>query len=93
MAIPHGVPFVDPCVMVITRAAIDLVPAETARAHDVVPISLAGEWLTVAVTDPFDFELLDKLRFLCGMPIEVVVADVDRIRAAVRWYYGAGAGV
>jgi type IV pilus assembly protein PilB len=75
----------------MTREALcqlELLPAALARADNVAPISLCGGTLTVAVEDPIDFELIDKLRYYCGMPIDVVAADADRLRAVVRWLYG-----
>jgi type IV pilus assembly protein PilB len=83
-----GVPFIDPCVVVIPRVAVESLPAATDRRHNVAPISLSGGVLMVAVEDPLDFELLDKLRVQCGMPVDTVTADPDRIRAVVRWHYG-----
>ncbi len=65
-----------------------ITPGRTARGDNVAPISLCGGTLTVAVEDPLDFELIDKLRYHCAMPIDVVAADADRIRAVVRWIYG-----
>lgn len=84
----HGVPFIDPCVRVIPRAAIEMLPAELAWQHNVAPLAVSGRTLTVAVENPFDFELIDKLRFCCEMPIHVVMADQDRIAAVVSWHYG-----
>jgi type IV pilus assembly protein PilB len=84
----QGVPFIDPCVLVIPCAAVASLPAALARGDNVAPISLCGGTLTVAVEDPLDFELIDKLRYHCAMPIEVVAADASRIKAAVHWFYG-----
>jgi type IV pilus assembly protein PilB len=84
----YGVPYIDPCVLVIARGAVDSLPAALAREHNVAPIALSGGVLRVAVEDPLDFELVDKLRFHCRMPVDVVAADPDRIRAIVRWHYG-----
>ena len=88
METPHGVPFIDPCTAVIPRSAVESLPAELARSANVAPISISGGTLTVAIEDPLDFELVDKLRFACRMPIEVVAADPDRIQAVVNWHYG-----
>jgi type IV pilus assembly protein PilB len=88
METKYGFPFIDPCVMVIPRGAVESLPAELARGANVAPIALTGGTLTVAVENPLDFELLDKLRYYCAMPIEVVAADADRIRAVVIWHYG-----
>ena len=79
---------VDPCATVIRPEAVDSLPATMARRYNVVPIAFSGGQLKVAVEDPLDFELVDKLRFYCGMPIEVVIAAPDRIRAAVLTHYG-----
>jgi hypothetical protein len=57
--------------MVIPRGAVETLPAELARGHNVVPVSLSGRVLTVPVEDPLDFELLDSLRFRGGMPVSV----------------------
>jgi type IV pilus assembly protein PilB len=84
----YGVQFIDPSVMVIPRAAVECLPAALARGDNVAPISLCGGTLTVAVEDPLNFGLIDKLRYHCAMPIEAVAADADRIRAVVRWIYG-----
>lgn len=84
----YGVPFVDPCLIVVSQAAIDSLPADVARADNVAPVGITGNVLIVAVADPLDFDLLDKLRFYCRMPIELVAADADRIRMAVKWHYG-----
>jgi hypothetical protein len=84
----YGVRFIDPSVMVISRAAVECLPAELARRDNVAPIALVGGTLTVAMEHPLDCELIDKLRYHCAMPIEVVAADADRIKSVVRWIYG-----
>jgi type IV pilus assembly protein PilB len=83
-----GVPFIDPCVCVISRAAVEALPSDVALRHNVAPISLNGSALTVAVENPLDFELLDRLRYRSGMSINIVTADKERIAAVVRWHYG-----
>ena len=52
-----------------------------------MPVALAGRVLTVAVERPLDFELFDKLRFLCNLEIEPVVASATAIRCAVARHY------
>lgn len=85
---PYGFPSIDPCRIVVSRAAIESLPPDVARGDNVVPVAITGGVLTVAVADPLDCNLLDKLRFCCRMPVDVVAADADRIRTAVRWHYG-----
>ena len=83
-----GFPFIDPCILVIPRGAVESLPADLARSRNVAPIALSGGVLRVAIEDPLNFELIDELRFRCGMPIDIVIADPARISAVVRWHYG-----
>jgi type IV pilus assembly protein PilB len=80
--------WVDPSVMAIATCAVAAVPATLARDENVMPMALAGRVLTVAITDPLDFELIDKLRFFCNLEIEIVLASPCAIRCAVARQYG-----
>ncbi|MGH7134531.1 MAG: hypothetical protein ACREHD_02260 [Pirellulales bacterium] len=83
---------VDPSVMAISPAAIGAMPATVARHENVVPVSLVGGILTIAVEDTTDSELLEKLRFICNRQIEPVAASPNAIRCAVTRYYGHDVG-
>ena len=85
------VPAVD-----LTRIEFDadvaaLIPAATARKHQVVPLSRSGATLTVAVTDPGNVVALDDIKFLTGCNVEPRVAAETAVAAAVRKLYGAAA--
>ena len=71
---------------------VDLIPAATARKHQVVPLSRSGATLTVAVTDPGNVVALDDIKFLTGCNVEPQVAAESAVAAAVRKLYGAAAG-
>jgi hypothetical protein len=43
--------------------------------------------VTVAIEDPLNFELIDKLRFILGKEVEVYRAKRDAIRRAVFRHY------
>ena len=74
--------------MAISSYAVAALPAALAREENVMPVALAGRMLTVAVDDPMNFELIDKLRFICNLQVELVAADANAIRCAVTRYYG-----
>jgi len=82
----HG--WVNPSVMAIPSDAVAAMPAALARDENVMPVALAGRVLTVAVEDTLDFELIDKLRFISNLQIDLVVASANAIRCAVARYYG-----
>jgi hypothetical protein len=74
--------------MAIPSYAIAATPAALAREENVIPVALAGRVVTVAVEGPMDFELIDKLRFICNLQVEPVAASTNAIRCAVARYYG-----
>jgi type IV pilus assembly protein PilB len=68
----------------LDQAAVDAVPAETAQAYQVVPISFEqkGRKIEVALKDPNNFRAIDDLRLLMGFTVTAYVADpadVDRL--------------
>jgi type IV pilus assembly protein PilB len=84
----NGHHWVDPNLMAIPIYAVAAMPAALAREENVIPVALAGRMLTVAVADPMDFELIDKLRFVCNLQVETVTASANAIRCAVARSYG-----
>ena len=59
----------------IDAAVIKLVPAETARKYQIVPLSRAGATLTIAMTDPTNVFAMDDVKFMTGYNVEPVVAS------------------
>lgn len=70
-------------------AALELVPASFAQEHQVFPVAWEAGTLRVAVSNPFDWQLLGDLKALTGVTVEVVVATPEAIRQAIdRFYVG-----
>ncbi len=70
------------------KAALARIDAATARAQGVLPLSLKGRLLTVAVADPLETELIDDLSFRSGCHVEAVVATLSALAQAVSTHYG-----
>lgn len=85
-----GLRFVDPCLVGISPAVVGSVPGELARSENIMPVGSTCDALEVAMEDPLNFELIDRLRFCLGREIDVVLATGEAIRCAVLRYYGAG---
>lgn len=67
-----------------------VISASDARKYGVVPLVQDGDTLTVAVTDPMDFGVLDTLRFLLKCNVEGVIAPkADILRAQDILYPGS----
>ena len=88
----YGVPSIALTAFEIDPAIIKLVPVETARKYQVVPLSRAGATLTVAITDPANVFAMDDIRFMTGYHVEPVVASEIAVIEAITKYYGEAAG-
>ena len=71
----YGVPSIALTQFDIDPAVVKLVPAETARKYQIVPLSRAGATLTIAMTDPTNVFAMDDIKFMTGYNVEPVVAS------------------
>ncbi len=71
----------------------DIVPAEIARRYRVVPLYNVDDNVTVAISDPLDFDTLDSLRYLLKCNVEGVVATSTEIKVILDKYYAGEAAV
>ncbi len=75
----------------VDAAVAELVPRSFCEKQLVVPLKLDGHRLMLAVADPLDSGLVDDIRFVSGLEVQPVMADIAAIRAKVVELYG-GAG-
>ena len=68
--------------------ALSLIDGNSAHAYGVLPLRIEGKTLVVAIGDPLNTALLEDLRFTTGIDVRAVVADGERIKAAVQEHYG-----
>ncbi|MEQ1823749.1 MAG: ATPase, T2SS/T4P/T4SS family [Fimbriimonadaceae bacterium] len=65
-------------------SALDLVDGDYALKHQVLPIKLDGEVLTVAVGGIDSLQAADDLGIILGRPIRTVLADPSQIRDKIE---------
>jgi len=70
-----------------TKAAIDLVPAEFARAHHCIPLWLEDDLLTVGVANPLDMSVEEELFALSGRRIRRVVVLDSSVKFLLQRLY------
>ncbi|MBN2292427.1 MAG: Flp pilus assembly complex ATPase component TadA [Pirellulales bacterium] len=92
MAQQHGLNYVNLSEVVIPPAIVELVPESVARENAILPLTENEGELTVIVSDPLDFEVFEKLRFILNRQIEIALAPRDSILEAVNRYYGQTVG-
>lgn len=72
----------------IPKAALAVVPANTARMYRCLPVSLEGNTLRVAFEDPLDPAKVDELGFVAKKDIQLVLANPADISAGIDQNYG-----
>ena len=87
----YGVPSIALNQFEIDPAVIKLVPGETARKYQIVPLSRAGATLTIAMTDPTNVFAMDDVKFMTGYNVEPVVASETAVLESIDKYYPGGA--
>jgi len=84
-----GMAFVDLKEGDITEEARAAVPAETALAYQVVPVSYdpRTKALKIALKSAQNFRAVDDLRLLMGFKVEAVVAEEAQVDALIQKFY------
>jgi chromosomal replication initiator protein DnaA len=59
----------------IRKEALDLIPYEMSREHRVLPVDKLSSMLTVAMVDPFDGAVLEKIRERTGLRVKPVLCN------------------
>ncbi len=83
----YHLPSVDLTSVEVDERAVAMVPADFASKHALLPIKRSGRTLTVALADPSDPTLVDVLKFITRLDIELMVAGEVSVRALIEKHY------
>ena len=84
----YGVPAINLSYFEIDPAVVKLIPFETARRYQILPLSRVGASLTIAMVDPTNVFAMDDIKFMTGFNIEPVVASESSIVEGIDKAYG-----
>src|SRR5467141_406559 len=84
----YGVPSINLAQFKIDPTIVKLVPTDTARKYQIIPLSRSGSTLTIAMTDPTNVFAMDDIKFMTGFNVEPVVASETAIAEAISKFYG-----
>lgn len=84
----HSLQFIDLAEVTIPNAVIELVPESVARENVVLPMSQDNGTLKIIMSDPGDFDTLQKLQFILNKDIQPVLAAREQIIEAINRHYG-----
>jgi len=83
----YGVPAINLEYFEIDSSVVKLVPEETAKRYQILPLSRVGASLTIAMVDPTNVFAMDDIKFMTGYNIEPVVASESAILDAIQKAY------
>ena len=74
--------------MQIPNSVIEMITESMARENIVIATGMEGDSVVIAMHNPNNIEVLDKLRFVLKRDIKVVMAAVESIQGAINRHYG-----
>jgi type IV pilus assembly protein PilB len=84
-----GYPYIDLDQFEVYPDVINLIPADVAKKYIIMPIHRIRSFLTLAMVDPTDLEVIEDIRFRTGLSIQPVIASESGVMNAINKYYGA----
>src|SRR5438132_2069427 len=84
----HGLQFVDLAELTIPPSVIELVPESVARENIVLPMAQENGALKIIMSDPTDFDTVQKLTFILNKDVQQVLAPREQIIEAINRHYG-----
>jgi type IV pilus assembly protein PilB len=88
-----GYPYIDLDQFEVYPDVLNLIQAETARKYLIMPIHRIRSFLTLAMADPTDLDVIEDIRFRTGLSIQPVIASENGILNAINKYYGGANAV
>lgn len=75
----------------INREVADAISVTLAERHQVIPIKKQGRQITLAMTDPTNFDAIDDVHMMTGCEVQPVIAAEREILRAIEQAYGVKA--
>ena len=85
----YGVPAINLSYFEIDASVVKLIPYETAKRYQILPLSRVGASLTIAMVDPTNVFAMDDIKFMTGFNIEPVVASETAIMDGIEKAYNS----
>ena len=82
-----GTDVVDLTGFEIEKPVVDMIDPSTVRMYGIMPLKYEDEILTVASSNPLNYQVAEELHFILGKNVFIVIAPEDQIAAAIEKYY------
>jgi len=88
-----GYPYIDLDQFEVYPDVVNLIPVEIVKKYMVMPIHRIRSFLTLAMVDPTDLEVIEDIRFRTSLSIQPVIASESGIMNAINKYYGSSSAL
>ena len=88
-----GYPYIDLDQFEVYPDVINLIQPEAAKRYLIMPIHRIRSFLTLAMVDPTDMDIIEDVRFRTGLSIQPVIASEIGVLNAIRKYYGGSSAL
>jgi type IV pilus assembly protein PilB len=83
-----GYPYIDLDQFEVYPEVVNLIQLETAKKYMVLPIHRIRSFLTLAMVDPTDLDVIEDIRFRTGLNIQPVIASESALMKGIEKHYG-----
>jgi type IV pilus assembly protein PilB len=90
LAKQQQLPIVDLSKLVLPFNLVKRVPKSLIEKHHVIPVAFKDGVLTLAVTDPFDYEAIEEIQLATNYRIEIHLATRESVNKAISDVLYAG---
>jgi type II secretory ATPase GspE/PulE/Tfp pilus assembly ATPase PilB-like protein len=89
LSLQVGIGRIDLTDISISPEIITLVPAELVSKHSILPLRHENGRLAVAMTDPFQPQVIEDLRLVTGHPVRRYYAEPAQMENSILKFYGS----
>jgi len=88
-----GYPYIVLDQFEISSEILGLIKSDVAKKYMIMPLQKIRSFLTLAMVDPTDLDVIEDIRFRTGLSIQPVVAAESGIAGAIKKHYGVSSAL
>ncbi|MDP2914044.1 MAG: type IV-A pilus assembly ATPase PilB [Candidatus Aminicenantes bacterium] len=88
-----GYPYINLDHFEIPPEVVGLIQADVAKKYMIMPVQRIRSFLTLAMVDPTDLDVIEDIRFRTGLSIQPVIAAESGIAGAIHIHYGVSSAL
>jgi len=87
LTVQYGFPYLPLECYEINSEAIKLIPENVAMQYNLIAIDKIGDLLTIAMSNPLNFQAIEDIEMLTKCKVQVFVSTMTDINNAIKKYY------